>query len=116
MAAATPIRTVVSGADVKVHKWILTNADATGAAVVAPQGNDKSISVAGTFGGATVTIQGSLDPAAAAYQTLHDPEGNNLAFTAAGCQAVRENVYLLRPVLSGGAGSTITVFMLQHGR
>lgn len=117
MAAWELVPTSMGGTN-RPLRTTLTNADATSDAV--PGGgaeNDKTVSVGGTFGGATVTIQGTLDPGVSpTWFTAHDPEGNPLAFAAADMQAIRENVVSLRAVLTGGAGSTLVVHLLHYGR
>ena len=100
---------------VKVVTWgPLTSTDLDGSPFVCPQWADKCIQVYGTPNGGTVTIQGSNDASGSVtYATIHDPQGNDLAFTAAGIEQVLENTYLVRPLLSGAGGSTsLTVKML----
>lgn len=71
---------------------------------------DKSVAVTGTFGGATVAIQGSND--GSNWFTLSDPAGDAVTFTAAGIAAVMEATLHIRPSISGGDGTTsITVTM-----
>lgn len=60
----------------------------------------------GTFGGGTVTFQGSLD--GTNWFTLQDPAGSNLAFTAAGGGQVANALpRYIRPLESAGAGVDI---------
>jgi hypothetical protein len=75
---------------------------------------DKSVQVIGTFGGATVTLQGSNDegPVPTNWVALTDLLGNALNFTATGLEQVTENTCWVRPVVTGGAASGITVQML----
>jgi hypothetical protein len=68
----------------------------------------------GTLGGATITIQGSNELTPTNWATLHDVNGDDLAFTAAGMQVIAENVTHIRPLLSGGAGSDVDVIMLAR--
>jgi hypothetical protein len=65
---------------------------------------DRSVQVAGTFGGATLAIQGSAD--LATYVTLHDPGMTAINFTAAGTAAVVEVLRTMRPAVTGGDGTT----------
>jgi hypothetical protein len=64
-----------------------------------------TVQITGTFGvGGNVAIEGSLD--GSTFAVLNDPDGSPLNFTAAGINEVRENVNLLRPIVTAGDGST----------
>jgi hypothetical protein len=81
--------------------------------------SDRAAQVSGVFGGATITIEGSLFPleAGAVWGTLTDPQGNNISMTAAKIEFVTEPTRWIRPVLSGGDGTTnLTVHMLMRRR
>lgn len=68
------------------------------------QYSDRSVQVSGTFGGATVTIEGSND--GTNWFTLADPQGNNLSFVTARLEAILELVFWIRPKVTGGDGTT----------
>ena len=76
----------------------------------APHFSDKTVQLIGTFGSATVVIQGSLD--GTTWATLTDPQGDALSFTAAGLNLVAENVRYIRPSASGGSSQDIDVYLL----
>jgi hypothetical protein len=77
--------------------------------------SDRSIQVSGTFGGATVNLQGSND--GTNFANLSDPQGVAIGFTASGIKQVLEAVLYQRPAISGGTGSSINVSMfLRRGR
>ena len=99
---------------VKIVTWSpLTSSNVDGTPFVCPMFSDKSVQVYGTFGGATVTVQGSNDSSSPTYATLADPQGNALTVTLAKIEQVLENTYSVRPLLSGGDGTTsITVKMM----
>jgi hypothetical protein len=101
---------------VKIVKWVLSAGD-TGAPYVCPHYADKTVQASGTFGG-TVTLQGSNEIAAVptAWSTLHDPSQNDLAYTAAGMDAILENPYQIRPSLSAGGPVTVRVVMTTAAR
>jgi hypothetical protein len=82
--------------------------------LILPAHTDKTVRVAGTFGGATLTIKGGMLPTdgASDYLTCKDPADNNLAYTAVGMDAIQENVYSLVPTVSGGSGASLTVVVL----
>lgn len=76
---------------------------------------DRSVQVSGTFGtGGTVVIQGTNN--GTAWHTLTDPQGNALSFTAAGLEQVQELTRQIRPLVTGGDGTTnLVVTMLTRG-
>lgn len=105
----------VSG-HVSVFRWVLTDADGNGAYITIPNSPDRSVQVFGTFNSGTVTIQGTNEPDPLNPQTLHAPDGGNLAFTAAGIEAILENPMKIRPVLSGTAGAaSVAVLIMSRG-
>lgn len=75
--------------------------------------SDRSIQVSGTFGGATVAIQGSIDNAE--WSTLGNAQGDLLSFTSGRIEAVAELVAFIKPVLTGGDGTTaLTVSLIAR--
>ena len=94
--------------DVKVYTndADLATGDTT-AAVRIPNYSDKSVQVTGTFGGATVTMQGSNDNTN--WSTLHKTDLSSLAFTSEGLFTILENPVYIRASAAGGAGSALTV-------
>lgn len=93
--------------------WTLTDADPTGDAVEFPDFPDKSVQIAGTFGGGTVVIQGSND--GTNYVTLADPQGNAISKTSAAIEQILENTLKIRPSISGSTGASVTVTMIGRG-
>src|ERR1044072_5959423 len=88
---------------VLVATWsAMGNAD-SGTPLDAPRLPDKTITVQGTFGGATVVIEGSND-GGTTWHTLNDSRGEGTAFSlpAADTRTLLENTLLLRPTTSGG--------------
>ena len=77
-----------------------------------PLYSDKSVSVEGTFGTATVAIQGSID--GTNYYTLNDPQGNALTFASGTkrIEAILENVAYIKPLLATPDGTTNIVVNL----
>ena len=72
---------------------------------------DKTVHVTGTFGTATVTIQGSND--GTNFTNLVDPQGNALSFTATGIEQILENPEYIRVNRTSGDGTTdVSVRML----
>jgi hypothetical protein len=90
-------------------RWALTNADFDGAPIGDNLGDyfDRSVQVVGSFGGATVVIQGSNN--GNDWYALDDPQGGDLSFAAPGGKAITEVPQFTRPLLVGGAASSVTV-------
>lgn len=88
-----------------------TSSDDAGAALVIPAGYAAvTIQVIGTFANSTLTIQGSND-GGTTYATLNDDrgEGNAMTFTAADVKQLNEIPQQIRPLLSSGSGSSLSV-------
>lgn len=113
MATITP--TVTRGKDDPSHNtyvvtWTMGNAD-TGVAVSLASATDRSVQFTGTFGSATVVLEGSND--GTNFVTLTDPQGNAISKTSAALEQIEELTQYIRVSTSGGTGTTIvaTVFM-----
>jgi hypothetical protein len=92
----------------------LTQTDLDGQPVVVSRRSDRTVQVIGTFGGATVTIQGSLD--GATWATLNDLQGTAMTFTAARIEGVSEIVTYIRPLVSSASETTdLDVYLLEVG-
>lgn len=96
----------------KAVKWTLAQGE-SGDPYVLPGYADRSIQFTGTFGGATVTFEGSNEGADGAapsnYATLTDPQGNAISKTSAALEAVSEMTRVVRPKVTGGDGTTSIV-------
>lgn len=94
-----------------VIAWLAIPLNGDGESIPFCQYTDKSAQVTGTFGGATVQIEGSNN--GADWATLTDPQGNSLSFTGPKIEMVAEATYLVRPKVTGGDGTTsINVHLL----
>lgn len=117
MATVTPTIThAIDGGveDVYIVQWTpMGNAD-TGVAVRMAGGSDRSVQIEGTFGAATVVIQGSND--GTNYQPLTDPQGNAISKTTASIEAISELTRYVRATTSGGSGTALTVTLLIKGQ
>lgn len=116
----TVSRTIGSGANsVITAQWSNMAGIDIGIPIQLTDWADRSCQIGGTFGGATVTLQGSNDYANFAsgnyagmlWNTLRDPVGNVLTFTSADLKHILEMSMFLRPVITGGTGSAISVFL-----
>lgn len=110
MATITAVTTGIPDQTWQVKWAAMGNAD-TGSSVAFGQYPDRTIGIVGTFGGATVTIQGSMD-GGTTWATLHDFQGNSATFTAAALFLIAENPTLIRPITSGGSGTAVDVYCL----
>lgn len=115
MAAITPTGAKVPGpvGKASVVTWSAMATGDTGNAVQSPGFSDRSIQVEGTFGGSTVTIQGSND--GTNYYTLTDTAGVALTFTSAGLRQILQITRYIRPTVTAGAGSALNVNVLIVG-
>lgn len=73
-----------------------------------------SVQFGGTFGGATVVLQGSND--GVTYYTLKDLQGNDISVTAAGYAEFSSGAAFIKPSLSGGAGDSVNITVSYWAR
>lgn len=71
---------------------------------------DRSVQITGTFGGATLTLQGSNN--GSAWNTLTDPQGNEIVLTSQKIEQIMEITRYIRPIVSGGSGTSINIITL----
>lgn len=77
------------------------------------EGVISSVQVTGTFGGATVVLQGSND--GINYFTLKDTAGNNISFTEAGGADFSVACLQIKPSASSGTGQDVDVTAILRG-
>lgn len=103
--------------------WTLLDGDDTGTPVKVCNISDKCVQIYGTFGGSTVTIEGSNDTRAdpsdadhanAQYATLNDLAGVAISKTATAMSQILENPLWIRPKTAGGTGASITVVIIGN--
>lgn len=88
----------------------VTNADTFAAAPVGAAAL-RSVQIEGTFGSATVVIQGSLD--GTNYQTLTDLQGSAISKTTTALEGIAEFTAFIKPSASGGGGTqSVTVTLI----
>lgn len=101
-----------------VHKksWTAVTAGDMGESLVAPYLSDKVVHVNGTFGGATVFIEGSNVSATGPFQPIVDPQGVAISFVASGMEQLLENPLYVRPRVSNGDATTsINIRIISRG-
>lgn len=95
--------------------WVLTPGD-TASPLLCPRFADKTIHMFGTWGGATVKLQESNDPNLSSYQDAYDVTSTAISKTADGAlQVLITNPYAIKPVITGGSGSSVTVAVMGRG-
>jgi hypothetical protein len=90
----------------------LTETNTDGIPVSAVGSGDRCFEATGTFGGATIVLQGSND--ASNWYTLKDPGGTAISLTSTGLRQVLENPRYLRPLVSGGSGTSLTAILFTR--
>lgn len=99
---------------VKEFTWALTTAVPDGAPMEWVEWSDRTWQATGTFGGATVTIQGSND-GTNWFSLTNASGGAALTFTAAGGASSVELPRYTRPNLTVvGTGATVTVTVVAR--
>ena len=97
-----------------ILSWALAGAD-DGAPYSLPFSADLTFQVTGTFGGATVKLQGSNN--GTDWFDLTKKGGTSaLSVTAAGGGTANENPAYIRPIASGGTGSALVATVAIHAR
>ena len=116
MAVIAPVNTfpIETAQDVAVTLWSPMVLSDTATPVRLGLFSDRTVQVAGTFGGATLALAGSND--GTNYVTLYDAQGSPLSFTGAGLKAIVELPVFIKPILSGGDGTTSLAVTLAGRR
>lgn len=112
MATVAPVTSYPfeTSLDVAVTTWSALLAGDDGEPVRLAVFSDRSVQIAGTFGGASVTIGGSND--GITYHALTDTGGGSLSVAAACLKQIVELPVWIKPRVFGGDGTTnLTVTM-----
>jgi hypothetical protein len=104
--AAVVNRAVQGAQSVATAKWVLNDGD-VGLPISLTDWADRSVQVDGTFGGGTVTVEGSND--GTNWFTLRDPQGTSLSFTSAGLKQIMETTLFMRANLTSGTTVTVNI-------
>lgn len=72
-----------------------------------------TVQISGTFGGATVTFEGSND--GVTYFPLKDMSGVEISLTAAGLVDFSTGALFVKPVVTGGTAESINVILAVRG-
>lgn len=91
-----------------------------GIGIKAIEAADNCVQITGTIGGATITIEGSNDSTNGVdgnWGTLNSAQGTALSFTSLTPTPIKQIVErpaYIRPNITGGAASAITVTMIMR--
>ena len=113
MTTIVQTREQVNASRVHVVTWGPMATSDVGDNVEMPNSADRSIQVDGTFGGATIILQGSND--GVTWFTLTSPDGTACSFTSAGLKQVLEVVRYMRPSVTGGTSVALYARLLIKG-
>lgn len=114
MAVITPTRgTATLGASRITWANIATGDTTTETLISGQSGAIGTFQVTGTFGGATVSLQGSVD--GANFANITDAAGNAISLTAAGLKEFSTAAPFIRAGISGGTGMNVTVSVVVRG-
>lgn len=92
--------------------WAALGGTDSGAPFRLPCSADLTFQVSGTFGGATCAFQGSNDGTTWHNLTQRGGTGGAaMTYTSAACHACNEMPLFVRPNITGGTGSSITVIL-----
>lgn len=96
------------------YSFALTTADVDGAPIEWTEWADRTWTATGTWGGATLSLEGSND--GTVWLTLNNAAGGTAATaTADKCMAVLETPRYVRPKLTtAGAGAAVTVILVAR--
>jgi len=87
-------------------KWENLQMGDIGRPVSYPTYTVRSVQVVGTFGGASMLLEGSNMPTSPTYVGLLNPWYGMINLSEAGLKAVLENTYWVRPRIMGGDATT----------
>jgi len=98
-----------------IYTWLNVTAADSCAPARLPSHADKSIQAVFNGGTPTWGVEGSNDPALAAYQDLNDPQGNALTGIAtAKIEQLLENVAAVRPKTPAGTTPNVTFYLMAY--
>jgi len=101
-----------------VRLWTYDNLDTADSSPpkINPGGTEPiagCIQAVGTFGGGTVALQGSND--GTNWVNLKDFTGTEIGLTAAGGADFTTSFLYIRPIITGGSGDDVDVYVLLRG-
>ncbi len=115
-SVAAAVERVKEG-EAMLYTWAITSTNTEGLSIDAHEYGDRSVQFAGSFDGASVSLQGSND--GTNWATLTDPQGNALTKSASALETVMEVPRYTKVTSSGGGGSqsiTVSLFCRRTRR
>lgn len=116
--AVQPVSSLLTSQGVRIYQWAAA-AEGDTFAVVNLAGHRNAlmeIEITGTFGGATVGLEGSFDPDEAAPATpLINNAGDVIAATEAAFVLSGVNPTVIRPTITGGSSAAVVVRVMVRG-
>lgn len=98
-----------------VATWTaLTESDTTPTPYEVPTQSGMSVEVSGTFGGGTIILEGTNNPAATSASTflaMKDISGVAISKTTAGISQLGDMPLFIRPRATAGSGVSVNVFL-----
>ena len=76
-----------------------------------PQYTSKSVHVFGTFGSATIIVNGSNN-SGVSFVPLDDPNGSAISIGSENIEQISQNTQQVQPAISGGTAASVTIVML----
>lgn len=114
MPTINETRAIRFGGANALFTWMSMAAGDDGRAVDFSEFSDRSVQFTGTFGGATVVLQGSND--GVNWHTLTDTLGSPISKTGGALASVTEMTRYVRPLVQGGSGPTlVNVYLFALG-
>ena len=114
MAITTTTENLGTG-DIRIVKFAGATTGDTSPTIEQCEWADRSVQVAGTFGGGAVAIEGSND--GTNWATLNDAQGNALSITTAKIEQLLEVTRYMRAAVTGGTGVDLTItFLLRRAQ
>lgn len=113
MATVDPTVTEADGGTIVVE-WAGLGPNDVGAPVRYAGAVDRTVQAFGTFGSASIGMQGTLEATPSNWATLNDAQGDPIAVTAAKVEAITEMVRWIRPSVTGGTGTSVTVLLMMR--
>lgn len=99
---------------VRVRKWSNMTTGDVGEPILLTKFNDRTVHLTGTFGGATVTFEGSND--GVEYLPMRDVFNAVVSAAEPKLITLTEVPLYVRPAVSGGTGTSITAIVCGVGR
>lgn len=99
---------------VRVRTWSNMTTGDVGEPIILTKFNDRTIHATGTFGGATVTLEGSND--GVEFLPMRDVFNAVVSASSAKLITLTEVPLYVRPAITGGVGTSINLIVCAVGR